>query len=117
MHTHTDTQSYKNTNKNNTLIYIYIYICIYIYIYISIMRMLLQHNVSEQIERIMNRHLYQLYAILRQHMKEGIAPGVEIERELWHGTEAASLENILTGGFNRAYCGKNGWQFLIIVFL
>jgi len=32
----------------------------------------------------------------------------QVERLLWHGTAIDALDNIYAGGFNRAYCGKNG---------
>jgi len=35
--------------------------------------------------------------------------GVENERMLWHGTSVDTLPQINKSGFNRAYCGKNGW--------
>ena len=31
-----------------------------------------------------------------------------VERELWHGTDAASVLSICSKGFNRSYAGKNG---------
>jgi len=35
-------------------------------------------------------------------------PGSQVERLLWHGTAAESLNNIYAGGLNRSYCGKHG---------
>ena len=31
-----------------------------------------------------------------------------VERELWHGTDTASVLSICSKGFNRSYAGKNG---------
>lgn len=33
------------------------------------------------------------------------------ERLLWHGTSWASVQNIMRGGFNRAYSGRHGTKF------
>mmetsp|Transcript_1373 Transcript_1373/g.2565 ORF Transcript_1373/g.2565 Transcript_1373/m.2565 type:complete len:569 (+) Transcript_1373:45-1751(+) len=33
---------------------------------------------------------------------------VQEERVLWHGTSADSVHNIISNGFNRAYCGRHG---------
>ena len=40
----------------------------------------------------------------------------QVERLLWHGTAIDALDNIYAGGFNRAYCGKNGTSINYIRF-
>ena len=37
-------------------------------------------------------------------------PGT-VERRLWHGTSKDGVGGINHYGFNRSYCGANGWFF------
>ena len=61
-----------------------------------------------QIERIENYYLFEHYQVAKSHVSRVSDPGVEVERQLWHGTAKDALNNIYAGGFNRSYCGKNG---------
>jgi len=49
-----------------------------------------------------------LYMVHRDTMLKNNPPGSQVERLLWHGTAAESLNNIYAGGLNRSYCGKHG---------
>lgn len=64
-----------------------------------------------QLERIQNKLLYQQYSAKKKHF-DSVMPFVsEIERELWHGTIESVVENIVVGGFNRRYCGRNATKY------
>ena len=62
-----------------------------------------------EIERIENRSLYSMYAVKRSAMAERKTNSQTVERVLWHGTTAETVRKIQVLGFNRSYCGKNGW--------
>ena len=62
-----------------------------------------------QIERVQNPILWMDYEA-RKTTLEQANQSTEIERRLWHGTSLKDFPNINTGGFNRAYCSKNGEQ-------
>ena len=66
---------------------------------------------DEQIERVENRNLYQMYQFNKMCVKHSNKPGTCIERQLWHGTTVEAVENICLYGFNRGYCGRNGTTF------
>jgi len=40
--------------------------------------------------------------------QQAATSNIQVERLLWHGTSAETLESINLSGFNRSYCGKNG---------
>eukprot|EP00927_Polykrikos_kofoidii_P039141 TRINITY_DN33573_c0_g1_i1.p1 TRINITY_DN33573_c0_g1~~TRINITY_DN33573_c0_g1_i1.p1 ORF type:complete len:969 (+),score=111.63 TRINITY_DN33573_c0_g1_i1:43-2949(+) len=60
--------------------------------------------------RVENSGLTGVYNAVRDAIG-GSSMKVEEERILWHGTSADSVRNIVTGGFNRAYCGRHGTKF------
>jgi len=64
--------------------------------------------VDEQIERVENKSLYQMYHVSKSMVEQRNKPDVCNERLLWHGTTLEAAENICMHGFNRAYCGRNG---------
>lgn len=65
------------------------------------------HNVKvKHVDRIQNPMLYQQYAAKRSGLEKQNTD-IQNERTLWHGTDAASLDNINGSGFNRSYCGRN----------
>jgi len=61
-----------------------------------------------QIERNENIHLYRMYMIKKEQMKQENGPLVQNEQMLWHGTSPESVDSIASYGFNRSHCGKNG---------
>ena len=65
-----------------------------------------------QISRLQNPTLYSQYVVRKKQMEQSLqGAGVQVERMLWHGTGADTLESISLHGFNRSYCGKNGAYF------
>ncbi|XP_071170581.1 protein mono-ADP-ribosyltransferase PARP14-like isoform X3 [Mytilus edulis] len=62
-----------------------------------------------KIFRVQNPTLYLQYAAKKKELynKNGKNP----ERWLWHGTSADTVDKIITLGFNRSYCGKNGTAY------
>ncbi|VDI09138.1 Hypothetical predicted protein [Mytilus galloprovincialis] len=64
---------------------------------------------SIAISRVQNPTLYLQYAAKKKELynKNGKNP----ERWLWHGTSADTVDKIITLGFNRSYCGKNGTAY------
>jgi poly [ADP-ribose] polymerase 10/14/15 len=64
-----------------------------------------------KIERVENLHQHQMYESSKKVMILKNKSCTDIERILWHGTNAVALESICQYGFNRAYCGKNGVLF------
>jgi poly [ADP-ribose] polymerase 10/14/15 len=75
--------------------------------------MLTANNTVHQIvsiARIQNPSLYQQYMVRYDSMQRTVQPATAtnpLERILWHGTSADTLESINSTGFNRSYCGKN----------
>lgn len=63
---------------------------------------------NEQIERVENRTLYQMFEFNKTIVRRNNKPGACIERQLWHGTTVEAVDNICLYGFNRGYCGRNG---------
>jgi len=64
--------------------------------------------VAEQIERVENIRLYQMYRMSKAQVERVNGTGVLNERLLWHGTMVDAVENICLHGFNRSFCGRNG---------
>ena len=62
-----------------------------------------------QITRIQNPTLYQQYVVRKQQMESASQQPNSVERVLWHGTSVDAIKSIDRDGFNRSYCGKNGW--------
>jgi hypothetical protein len=60
-----------------------------------------------QIERIQNPALWRRYQAYKKSMDEKNG-NVRNEKHLFHGTEASSLPQLNSNGFNRSYAGKNG---------
>ena len=60
----------------------------------------------QKIERVQNPHLYKCYMVRKEKMERDI--GGNVERQLFHGTEAKNVKAINTQGFNRSFCGVNG---------
>ena len=61
-----------------------------------------------KIERIQNPTLYAQYAARKKLMDQTNPPGTMNERRLYHGCGGDVVQNIIHGGFNRSYAGKNG---------
>jgi len=61
-----------------------------------------------KIERVQNPTLYALYAARKKHMDQTNPPGTVNERRLYHGCARDVIQNIIHGGFNRSYAGRNG---------
>ncbi|XP_070211847.1 protein mono-ADP-ribosyltransferase PARP14-like [Littorina saxatilis] len=66
-----------------------------------------QANIKK-IERIQNPSLFQQYKIKKRDLEQNNPKGTENEKRLFHGTSSDSIQGIVTNGFNRSYCGKNG---------
>ena len=70
-------------------------------------------------QRIQNKTLYQQYESFKERLLK--KNGVNIEMNLFHGTTGdQTIEKICSDGFNRNYCGKNGYlskHSLLIFFL
>ena len=62
-----------------------------------------------QIERIQNPSLYKKYMVDKQQMKTRCDSSTTVERLLYHGTSEQAIAKINAKGFDRGYCGKNGW--------
>ena len=60
----------------------------------------------QKIERVQNPHLYQSYMVRKQIMDKDTEGN--IERQLFHGTDAKNIIHINTQGFNRSSCGDHG---------
>jgi len=71
--------------------------------------------VDEQIERVENRRLYELYQVDKSYVERSNKQGGINERQLWHGTTHEASENICLYGFNRSYCGRNGIIMLLLL--
>ena len=67
-------------------------------------------SLSLQISRIQNPTLRRTYAFEKRKVEKlnENEKGVTIERELWHGTTSDVVDDIIAGGLNRSYNGKNG---------
>lgn len=61
-----------------------------------------------KIERVQNPTLYAQYAARKKLMDQTNPPGTVNERRLYHGCGGDVVQNIIHGGFNRSYAGKNG---------
>lgn len=62
--------------------------------------------VIEKIERIQNPALWRRYQANKKIMDEKNGRGGN-EKQLFHGTEASSIPQLNSNGFNRSYAGKN----------
>uniref|UniRef100_S4RVA0 Poly [ADP-ribose] polymerase n=1 Tax=Petromyzon marinus TaxID=7757 RepID=S4RVA0_PETMA len=62
-----------------------------------------------RIERIQNINLWQGYELQKKIITDEIK--MDTERLLYHGTSHDVCNNISRNGFDRGYCGKNGWAF------
>ncbi|XP_025086268.1 uncharacterized protein LOC112559334 isoform X4 [Pomacea canaliculata] len=63
---------------------------------------------NPQISRIQNVHLWERYALARQHMVDDFGKGQLNEKLLFHGTEATFAHDICSEGFDWRLCGRNG---------
>lgn len=64
-----------------------------------------------QIKRTQNPLSYKQYSIQKEHVTKILTDaGVSavVERKLWHGTSAQSIEKITHSKFDRGVAGKNG---------
>ncbi len=61
-----------------------------------------------QVERVQNPSFWAMYQAKKHGMKWQGGGG---ERRLFHGTDEATVPLILSGGFNRSYCGKNATAY------
>lgn len=64
----------------------------------------------EKIERIQNPALWRRYQAYKKSMDEKNG-NVRNEKHLFHGTEASSLPQLNSNGFNRSYAGKNATAY------
>lgn len=69
-----------------------------------------------QVEKLMNRLLYNQYKLKKASMLQN-ATCPQVERTLYHGTSEDSVKEICVHGFNRSFCGKNGTFFPLFVYL
>lgn len=67
----------------------------------------LHHGCLLQVERLMNRLLYNQYKLKKASILQQSTHPV-VERTLYHGTSEGSVKEICVHGFNRSFCGKNG---------
>ena len=65
-----------------------------------------------KIERIQNPTLYAQYAARKKLMDQTNPPKTMNERRLYHGCGGDVVQNIIHGGFNRSYAGKNGKNYI-----
>ena len=65
-----------------------------------------------KIERIQNPTLYAQYAARKKFMDQTNLPGTVNERRLYHGCPGDVVQNIIHGGFNRSFAGRNGTNTL-----
>ncbi|XP_070574790.1 protein mono-ADP-ribosyltransferase PARP14-like [Ptychodera flava] len=65
----------------------------------------------QQIERIQHELQYQIYSLRRKALTQKY-PKQEIEKTLYHGTKADSVDPIIRRGFNRSYAGSSvgAWE-------
>jgi hypothetical protein len=63
-----------------------------------------------KIQRIQNVNVYKQY-MTRKLLMDKLQPNIVNERRLWHGTDTVAMDNMIRGGFNRSYCGKNAAKF------
>ena len=61
-----------------------------------------------KIDRIQNPTLYAQYAARKKLMDRTNPPNTTNERRLYHGCAGDVVQQIIHGGFNRSYAGKNG---------
>ncbi|XP_052014480.1 protein mono-ADP-ribosyltransferase PARP14 isoform X2 [Apodemus sylvaticus] len=66
--------------------------------------------VIEKIERIQNPALWSRYQAYKKIMDEKNG-NVRNEKQLFHGTEASSVPQLNSNGFNRSYAGKNATAY------
>lgn len=66
--------------------------------------------VIEKIERIQNPALWRRYQAYKKIMDEKNG-NMSNEKQLFHGTEADSLAQLNSNGFNRSYAGKNATMY------
>ncbi|PIO14501.1 hypothetical protein AB205_0164300, partial [Aquarana catesbeiana] len=64
-------------------------------------------NTILKILRVQNRDLWLNYEIKKQHINSK-NDSTTNEKELFHGTDFASIQHVNHNGFNRSYAGKNG---------
>ena len=74
-------------------------------------RVILRNPNLLQIERVQNPSLYLQYDIYKRSVKQHMITTQPVERELFHGTDAAGIESILRSGFDRNFAGKHGKLF------
>lgn len=67
------------------------------------------YNSIIKIQRIQNPTLYSQYVARKKKMDEANPRSCQNERKLFHGTKPDTCPKINYGGFNRSYCGQNGW--------
>ena len=61
-----------------------------------------------KIERIQNPTLYAQYAASKKLMDRTNPPNTTNERRLYHGCAGDVVQQIIYGGFDRSYAGRNG---------
>ncbi|GAB1300238.1 Protein mono-ADP-ribosyltransferase PARP14 [Apodemus speciosus] len=76
----------------------------------SAFRQTCSNFVIEKIERIQNPALWRRYQAYKKIMDEKNG-NVRNEKQLFHGTEASSVPQLNSNGFNRSYAGKNATAY------
>lgn len=62
--------------------------------------------------------MYKKYIVHRCHLEVANPPAIVNEKQLWHGTSAATINEINTSGFNRNFAGVNGlYKNYLLVFM
>ena len=50
-----------------------------------------------------------MYEACKERVEKNlIGSGIRVERQLWHGTDAQSVQHICKNEFNRSYAGQHG---------
>ncbi len=62
------------------------------------------------IKRIQNKTLFVQYSAFKEDFATRF-PGKDVERTLFHGTNAETVDKICSTGFNRSYSGKNATAY------
>jgi tRNA A-37 threonylcarbamoyl transferase component Bud32 len=65
-------------------------------------------NSIVQVERVQNPSFWAMYQAKKRGMEWQGGGG---EQRLFHGTDEATVPKIVSGGFNRSYCGKNATAY------
>ena len=87
------------------------FVCVYAACTICSLHFYFYTDVTLQIERVQNQKLYRQFMVQKKDLEEKSEDPGSVERRLWHGTSKEGVSGINNYGFNRSYCGANGWFF------